>query len=71
MLQPQLPQSLYYSTIGRLVNDVLSRVLEEIEGQEDISEEESRRLNQLSKGMHSLENLFVQDGQACRSFLCH
>lgn len=47
-----------YSTLGSLINDVLSRVLEEIEDQQDISEEESIRLNKLCKLLHGLEDLF-------------
>lgn len=48
-----------YTTLGSLVNDVLLRVLNEIEDQADISEEESIRLNKLCKILHGLESLFV------------
>lgn len=47
-----------YTTLGSLVNDVLLRVLTEIEDQADISEEESIRLNKLCKILHGLESLF-------------
>lgn len=47
-----------YTTLGGLVNEVLLRVLDEIEEQTDISEEESIRLNKLSKMLHDLEGLF-------------
>jgi hypothetical protein len=47
-----------YTTLGSLVNEVLTRVLEEIEDQSDISEEESIRLNKLCKILHGLEALF-------------
>jgi hypothetical protein len=50
-----------YSTLGGLVNEVLLRVLDEIEGQIDISEEESIRLNKLCKLLHGLESLFEGD----------
>lgn len=57
-----------YSTLGRLANEVLERVLLEIEEQSDISEEESIRLNKLCKILHGLEDLFVVEG-AVRVFL--
>lgn len=47
-----------YTSIGGLVNEVLLRVLDEIEAQADISEEESIRLNKLCKMLHELESLF-------------
>lgn len=40
------------------MNEVLLRVLDEIEDQTDISEEESIRLNRLCKMLHELESLF-------------
>jgi hypothetical protein len=49
----------FYTTLGTLVNAVLTRVLTEIEEQSDISEEESIRLNQLCKILHGLEDLFM------------
>lgn len=48
-----------YSTLGSLVDDVLLRVLNEIEEQADISEVESIRLNKLCKVLHGLESLFL------------
>lgn len=47
-----------YTTLGGLANEILLRVLDEIEDQTDISEEESIRLNKLSKMLHELEGLF-------------
>lgn len=47
-----------YTTLGGLVNEVLLRVLDEIEDQTDISEAESVRLNKLCKMLHELESLF-------------
>jgi hypothetical protein len=51
--------------MGDLVNGVLARVLEEIEEQDDISEEDSKRLNQLCKLLHGLDALFL-DGETVR-----
>ncbi|KAM0748203.1 hypothetical protein T439DRAFT_76171 [Meredithblackwellia eburnea MCA 4105] len=59
--KPVMNPTLLYSTLGGLVNDVLSRVLTEIEDQIDISEEESIRLNKLCKTLHGLESLFTTD----------
>lgn len=56
----------FYATLGALVNSVLLRVLTEIEDQEDISEEESIRLNKLCKSLHELETLFVGDNGSVR-----
>ena len=59
--QPVMNPTLFYATLGGLVNDVLLRVLDEIEDQVDISEEESIRLNKLCKVLHGLESLFAGD----------
>ncbi|SCZ98567.1 BZ3500_MvSof-1268-A1-R1_Chr3-1g05468 [Microbotryum saponariae] len=56
--KPVTNPTFLYTTLGSLVNDVLLRVLDEIEGQLDISEEESTRLNKLCKMLHGLEDLF-------------
>ncbi|KAI5474237.1 centromere/kinetochore protein ZW10 [Pseudohyphozyma bogoriensis] len=58
--KPVMNSSLYYATLGGLINDVLERVLNEIEDQADISEVESIRLNKLCKVLHGLESLFVE-----------
>lgn len=60
-LQPVMNPTVFYSTLGNLVNDVLQRVLDEIMEQIDISEEESIRLNKLCKMLHGLEELFEGD----------
>lgn len=59
-----------YTTLGGLVNEVLLRVLDEIEEQTDISEEESIRLNKLSKMLHDLEGLFDGSEVRIRVLLC-
>lgn len=56
--QPIMTPTALYTALGGLVNEVLLRVLDEIEEQTDISEEESIRLNRLSKMLHELEGLF-------------
>ncbi|SCV74369.1 BQ2448_6801 [Microbotryum intermedium] len=58
--KPVMNPTFLYTTLGSLVNDVLLRVLDEIEGQLDISEEESIRLNKLCKMLHGLEDLFEE-----------
>ncbi|GAA5969776.1 hypothetical protein JCM3765_003453 [Sporobolomyces pararoseus] len=56
--KPVMTPTALYTTLGGLVNEVLLRVLDEIEDQTDISEEESIRLNRLCKMLHDLESLF-------------
>ncbi|GAA6011922.1 hypothetical protein JCM10207_003430 [Rhodosporidiobolus poonsookiae] len=56
--KPVVTPTALYTTLGGLVNEVLLRVLDEIEDQADISEEESIRLNKLCKMLHELETLF-------------
>ena len=59
--KPVMNPTRFYATLGELVNEVLLRVLSEIEDQVDISEEESIRLNRLCKQLHGLESLFAVD----------
>ncbi|GAA5851143.1 hypothetical protein JCM8547_004143 [Rhodosporidiobolus lusitaniae] len=56
--KPVMTSTALYTTLGGLINEVLLRVLDEIETQTDISEDESIRLNQLCKMLHELESLF-------------
>ncbi|GAA5897511.1 hypothetical protein JCM6882_003504 [Rhodosporidiobolus microsporus] len=56
--KPVMTPTALYTTLGGLINEVLLRVLDEIEDQADISEEESIRLNALCKMLHELESLF-------------
>lgn len=56
--RPVITSTELYATLGELVNDVLQRVLDDIEDQVDISEDESIRLNRLCKELHELERLF-------------
>lgn len=44
------------------MNEVLLRVLDEIETMDDISERESVRLNELCTMLHGLESLFEESG---------
>lgn len=48
----------YLESVGHLVEDVLSRILNEIEEQVDIEENDSKRLNLICKSLHSLIRLF-------------
>ncbi|GAA5824155.1 hypothetical protein JCM11251_001543 [Rhodosporidiobolus azoricus] len=56
--KPVMTPTALYTTLGGLINEVLLRILDEIEDQADISEEESIRLNALCKMLHELESLF-------------
>ncbi|BGP48144.1 ribosome bioproteinsis protein ytm1 [Rhodotorula kratochvilovae] len=56
--KPVMTPTALYTSLGGLINEVLLRVLDEIEEQTDISEEESIRLNKLCKMLHELESLF-------------
>ena len=58
-------RSMFLTTTGSLINDVLSRVLDEIEDQDDIGEEESKQLNALCKILHGLDSLFGEIGNVC------
>lgn len=61
-----LRPSMYTSSIGELVNHVLYIILLDIEDQEDISEEASRRLGELCTMLHELEDLFIVAGEVSR-----
>lgn len=50
------------AALGALVNGVFARVLDEIGGQDDISEDESKRLNVLCRELHALQTLFPGGG---------
>ncbi|GAA5898920.1 hypothetical protein JCM8208_005428 [Rhodotorula glutinis] len=56
--KPVMTPTALYTSLGGLINEVLLRVLDEIEEQTDISEDESIRLNKLCKMLHDLESLF-------------
>ncbi|GAA6056789.1 hypothetical protein JCM3770_002800, partial [Rhodotorula araucariae] len=60
--KPVMTPTSLYTTLGGLINEVLLRVLDEIEEQTDISEAESIRLNKLCKMLHELESLFDGSG---------
>lgn len=63
-------RSVFFPTMGQLINDVLSRILDEIEDQNDIGEEESRQLNALCKILHGLDSLFAGPDEV-RTLLLH
>lgn len=56
----------YYLALSTLVEDILSRVTEDILAMHDIPKNESHRLHGICKLMHSFEALFVPDGEAVR-----
>lgn len=50
----------YYTALGGIINDILSRVLKEVLGLRDIPEVESQRLAALCRILHPLDELFVE-----------
>lgn len=66
--KPVLRPSQYADSMGQIVDSVLTRVLEDVEGQEDISEEASKRLCVLCGILHGVEPLFDVNGEVRCSF---
>lgn len=56
-----LDKETFNSTMGYLIDRVLFRILTDIENQNDISEEESTKLNIFCKRMHDLEEVFKEN----------
>lgn len=54
------PHSRHLASIGRIVDAVLSRMLEEITKLPDITADESHRLSELCRMLNALECLFVE-----------
>ncbi|KAG0144181.1 hypothetical protein CROQUDRAFT_660349 [Cronartium quercuum f. sp. fusiforme G11] len=59
--KPVMLPSVYFESIGNLIENVLKRILNEIELQNDISEIESKQLNVLCKSLHNLSRLFIRN----------
>lgn len=57
--QPLMTRTAFLAAMGRLIDDVLTRLLEYVEDLEDISEVESEKLATLCKMFGPLEELFV------------
>ena len=60
LCQGILPQSRHLTAIGRIVDAVLLRMLEEIIRLPDITADESHRLSELCRMLNALEGLFVE-----------
>ncbi|PLW58701.1 hypothetical protein PCANC_00261 [Puccinia coronata f. sp. avenae] len=61
--KPVMLREEYLRSLGRLVESVLQRILNEIEEQADIEEHDSKQLNTICKSLHCLIDLFnSQDG---------
>ncbi|WAR53093.1 hypothetical protein PtB15_2B523 [Puccinia triticina] len=56
--KPVMLRSEYLNSLGRLVESVLQRILNEIEEQIDIEENDSKQLNIICKSLHPLIKLF-------------
>ncbi|KAJ7577020.1 hypothetical protein C8J56DRAFT_378047 [Mycena floridula] len=56
-----MTKSKYYTSLGSIVEEALTRILDDVLALHDIPEVESHRLSELCKILHSLEGLFVED----------
>lgn len=64
--QTVLPHSRHLAAIGRVVDAVLSRMLEDITKLPDITADESHRLSELCRMLNALEGLFVEGSEQVR-----
>ena len=58
-----LPPSRHLAAIGKIVDAVLTRILEDITKLPDITADESHRLSELCRMLNALEGLFVEGPQ--------
>jgi hypothetical protein len=65
-VQLVLSPSAYYDAAGSLVEEILSRVIEDIIALHDIPEVESHRLNKVCQALHPLEDLFMDEDDKVR-----
>jgi centromere/kinetochore protein ZW10 len=63
-MQPVLSFAKYHLALGTLVEDALSRLIDDILSMHDIPETESHRLHEMCKLMHTFESLFVPSGES-------
>ena len=61
-----LPHNRHLAAIGRIVDAVLSRMLEDITKLPDITADESHRLSELCRMLNALEGLFVEGPEQVR-----
>ena len=64
--QGVLPHGRHLAATGRIVDAVLSRMLEDITQLPDITADESHRLSELCRMLNSLEGLFVEGPEQVR-----
>ena len=64
--QGVLPHGRHLTAIGRIVDAVLSRMLEDITKLQDITADESHRLSELCRMLNALEGLFVEGPEQVR-----
>ncbi|CCO28411.1 Centromere/kinetochore protein zw10 homolog [Rhizoctonia solani AG-1 IB] len=62
--KPVLSFAKYHLALGTLVEDALSRLIDDILSMHDIPETESHRLHEMCKLMHTFESLFVPSGES-------
>ncbi|CAE6462984.1 unnamed protein product [Rhizoctonia solani] len=62
--KPVLSFAKYNFALGTLVEEILSRLTDDILSMHDIPETESHRLHEMCKFMHTFESLFVPDGES-------
>lgn len=62
-LKATLTRTMYFQTIGTLIESVVLRITDDIEDLIDIGETESEKLGQLCKMLYDLDDIFVEDGQ--------
>jgi centromere/kinetochore protein ZW10 len=68
-----LPHSRHLTAVGKIVDAVLSRILEDITKLPDITADESHRLSELCRMFNALEGLFVEGSEqvSSRFFLAY
>lgn len=62
-----LPHRRHLNAVGRIVDGVLSRMLEDITKLPDITADESHRLSELCRMLNALEGLFTEGPEQVRS----
>ncbi|CAE6454428.1 unnamed protein product [Rhizoctonia solani] len=62
--KPVLSVVKYHLALGTLVEDILSRLTDDIISMHDIPETESHRLHDICKVMRTFESLFIPDGES-------
>lgn len=61
MVQTVLTRPKYYQAIGTVVEEILSKILQDILALHDIPADDSQKLSELCRILNSLERLFIDD----------